>query len=336
MSSSKDLSELYLTGGYQLAKFGDLPIDIPMFAFVVRDLAATRKLLYGMYVETGVRFNTAGELAYHLSVPDRQHTPSAIPLQLDDLSRIQQGVNQINACPTIIMDSGNGRIDIEPFIMDITHDWSGIYAQAHQSFLANQIDAAITKITPLTTKNPDSLPQAHHLLGKCYRAKGDSASALDSYYRAVQNARDSTGEMLIPLAAGILSDMGVLFKRLGDVERTIHCLLHSLHLRANHPEALVTFITLFPKEPQLVTFSIARIMAIGGRDNLIQTVTKGYTQTAGINSQAFISEAQKISRKIDLAKWPLARKEFATFTSFYAGLNDERKLAKFISPTAYY
>jgi hypothetical protein len=115
-----------------------------------------------------------------------------------------------------------------------------------------------------------------------------------------------------------------------------HCLLHSLHLRANHPEALVTFITLFPKEPQLVTFGIARIMAIGGRDNLIQTVTKGYTQTAGINSQAFISEAQKISRQIDLAKWPLARKEFATFTSFYAGLNDDRKLAKFISPTAYY
>jgi tetratricopeptide (TPR) repeat protein len=336
MWSSKDLGTLYVGGTYQLSIFGDLPIEMPMFAFIVKDLAATNKLLYGMYIETGVRFNTAGQLAYHLSVPDRQHTPWAIPLKPEDLPRIQRGVNQINACPTLIMDSGDGRITLERFLMDITHDWSGVYARSHQSFLANQIDTAIQLITPLTAENPDSLPHAHHLLGKCYRAKGDATLALDSYYRALLNTRDSMGENFTPLAAGILSDMGVLFKRLGDLEKAIHCLLYSLHLRANHPEALVTFVTLFPEQPQLVTFGIARIMAIGGRDDLIKTVATGYAQAAGISSQSLISEAKKLSKNIDLAKWPLAMKEFTTFASFDAGLNEPGKLAHFIPPTRYY
>ena len=62
--------------------------------------------------------------------------------------------------------------------------------------------------------------------------------------------------------------MGVTYKKLGELGRAVHCFMHSLELRPNHPEALLSFFSLFPSEEKLVLFGAARVFAIGGRDAL--------------------------------------------------------------------
>lgn len=70
--------ELYAGGRQDWADAGGM--ELPVFVFAVKDIAAAERLLRGMYIELDLRFDTAGALAYHLSVPDVVGAPWAIPL----------------------------------------------------------------------------------------------------------------------------------------------------------------------------------------------------------------------------------------------------------------
>jgi hypothetical protein len=45
--------------------------------------------------------------------------------------------------------------------------------------------------------------------------------------------------------------------------KAAHCLLHALHLRPNHPDALLAFATLFPVTDALHIYALGRVLAIG-------------------------------------------------------------------------
>jgi hypothetical protein len=121
--------------------------------------------------------------------------------------------------------------------------------------------------------------------------------------------------------------MGVAFKRLGHPDRAIHCFLHSLSLRPNHPEALLSFFSLLSSDETLVLFGAARVMAIGGRDQMVAEYLANYAAFSKGNPEALLAEATRLSLKMDLEVWPFRRDELALLNHFERGLEAMEKEA---------
>ena len=139
------------------------------------------------------------------------------------------------------------------------------------------------------------------------------------YRAAVRECADCAGQ-LSPFAAGVLSDMGVAYKKLGDAGRAVHCFLHSLHLRPNHPEALLSFFSLVALDDSYVLLGASRVLALGGRDELVDEFLASYESFAHKSARSLRAEAQKLAQKVDLAHWPLRRPSFGKLTPFERGL----------------
>ncbi len=304
-------------GSYELREQGG--VTIPVFTFHAPDLARAEAVLKDMYVDLDVRFNQAGRLAYHLGVPDRQLAPVAIPIAEQDIPRVIAGAALLNTCVTVIIDGHGGIVDLERFYVDLEHDWTRNYATGLREFQAGNFAAAITPLQFLVDTESRA-PAVHHLLGRCHRARGDLNAAVHHYLGAVRNACSTTGDRMLPTAAGVLSDMGVAFKRLGMNGKAAHCFLHSLHLRPNHPEALLTFVTLFPQTEALVLYGLGRALAIGGHEALIDQVVTGIASARGRDPTELRGKVDDAATRVDLAVWPLARPDLAQYSTFHAGL----------------
>jgi len=318
------LSGLFQGGFYHWVENSMGP-HTPQFVFLVKDVAPVSELLQGMYVDCDVRFNGSDQLAYHLNLPDRQLNLGSIPIQPVDREHLEEGNRSTHYCSTLItadLDSED-RIDLAPFTA-IQHDWSGTYASARRAFASHELDEAIGGLTPLLEKHPDGMPKAHQLMGRCFRAKGDLERAIEHYLTAVKTAQDGQGNLL-PHAAGVLADLGITFKQLGNWQQAVHCLLHSLHLRPNHPEALVSFVTLFPDDVDLVVYGIARTLAMG-RTQLAALVTYGYASSVGRDQHELLELAQSRSQQLDLNHWPFAETRLARHGNFIAGIQDPTQL----------
>ena len=130
----------------------------------------------------------------------------------------------------------------------------------------------------------------------------------------------SYSRLLAEEAARILSDMGVAFKKLGMSGKAAHCFLHSLHLRPNHPEALLTFVTLFPQTEALVLYGLGRVLAIGGHGAQVEQVIAGIASARGLAPAALRDKVDGAATRVDLAHWPLARPDLAQYSTFHEGL----------------
>lgn len=304
-------------GSYELREQGG--VTVPVFAFHAPDLARAEAVLKDMYVDLDVRFNQAGRLAYHLGVPDRQLTPAAIPVGEHDLPRVMAGAALLNTCITVVVDDHGGTLDLERFCSDLEHDWTRNYATGLREFQAGNLDAAVTPLQFLVDTESRA-PAVHHLLGRCHRARGDLNAAVHHYLGAVRNACSTTDDRMLPIAAGVLSDMGVAFKKLGMSGKSAHCFLHSLHLRPNHPEALLTFVTLFPQTEALVLYGLGRVVAIGGHDSTVDQVVTSIAAARNRDAADLRSKVEGAAARVDLAVWPLARPDLAQYSTFHEGL----------------
>lgn len=294
------------------------PAPRPRFTFRVRDLPAVQGLLRGMFVELAVRPTPAGPLAFCLDVPDRELGTWSIPLREGERLKLARTDGE---CEARLRGEGAAEIlDLTPFVAGLRHDWSGGEAAGFARLAQGDPEGAARLLAPLAAR-PGALASTHHLLGRCHRALGRLEEAIACYRAAISAGADAEGR-LRPWAAGALSDMGVAYKRMGDAERAMHCFLHSLHLRPNHPEALLSFFSLLAEEEPYVLFGAARVLAIGGREDLVEQFLANYARFAERPLAALRAEAQRQAEKVDLLSWPFSREGFGRLAAFERGLRD--------------
>ncbi|NEO88039.1 MAG: tetratricopeptide repeat protein [Spirulina sp. SIO3F2] len=325
----QEMSALCQLGGHDFCIDTATDQEIPVFTFIVEDISTVKALFQDMYVNFDIRWNSQGKLAFHLDVPDRNMIPWAIPINPTDMEHLQQGAAALNLCLPIVQNDQGESIDLKKFAWDVTYDWSQTYAQAHQAFTENSLTTAKQLLLQCLAENPQPAPAVYHLLGRSVKGLGELDQAIDYYVKAIALTRDATGTTLLPKAAGILSDLGVAFKQKGDLPRAIHCFLHSLTLRPNHPAALITFATLFTRTPGLMTYCLARVMVIDPRNAWLPTVIQNCARSVKLTPEQLLTRVRLGVRWAeDLSHWPLARPELKTYQSFKAGLDDARRVAK--------
>ncbi len=310
-----DVTTLFTGGSYT---FKD---QLPVFNFRAADWQAALSLFKGMYVELQVRNDAKGQLAYVLSVPDRGIPPWTIPIDPDHRATLSQGAKEFGHVATYVQCPGPKTIDLDEFSADVEHDWSGRYGRASDLLSAKKLEEAEAIAAELADDCHDRLPIAHHLLGRCHRAQNRLPEAIACYRTAVGMLKKKRDRTFLPSAAGVLSDMGVAYKRSGDAARAACCLSWALSLRPNYPEALATFVTLFKECDALVVHACARMLAIG-RDRLAEQITAGYSAEYKKDGARLLAIARYAARDLDLAKWPLAlKKEDLAPDKFLAALD---------------
>lgn len=289
--------DLLIAGHYGIEEKGGR--KQPAFVFAAQDLSLVRRLLAGMYVELSVRRNEDGQLAYQLSVPDRGSDVWEIVLAPEDVPRLEEAGRDTDCLARIT--AGSAHIDLARFTAGIRHDWSGRFSDALRSFFEGHVDEAQKILDTLSRKRPD-WPQARHWLGRCHRQRGslDQASA---HYRAALGLFSVGGKKAFPpLAAGILSDLGVACKKMGDLDGAAVCLQWSISLRPNHPEALATAATLLAANEAIFMDALARIIAIGRRDELAEQLADVYARSMGRDRDALLSKARSMAEGFDLER----------------------------------
>jgi len=312
--------QLFFGGGLSFCAVGGQGVEVPCFTFNTRDLSRTREFFRGMYVDLSVRLRPGGGLAYCLDLPDRSVEPWSIPVAGPELDRLRREAALFDSCPTRVRDPEGACLDLMPFVAGLKHDWSGRVAQGLSALGREETDLAAGLFRQVADENPCAIPAAHHLLGRCLRICERLDEAVGCYHAAVRAAASPSGD-LVPFCAGPLSDMGVAFKKKGDAARAVHCFLHSLHLRPNHPEALLTFFSLFATDDKLVVYGAARVLAVGGRPEMVMQYLANYGAFAGSDPALLLALATNLAGRMDLTRWPLGRKDFGRLDAFERGLD---------------
>lgn len=293
----------------------------PRFTFIVHDLPRVESLLHAMFVELTVRMTDQKGLVFCLDVPDRGLGSWSIPVHEHDRIRLASDPGD---CGVLIRgDSPASALDLDPFCLGLRHDWSGCEAQAFADLVRGDVASAMAALQPLTQRK-DAPASAHHLLGRCHRALGNLDQAISCYCAAVRASTAPDG-VLRPWAAGPLSDLGVAFKKLGAPAQAIHCFLHSLHLRPNHPEALLSCFSILALDDTYALFAAARVLAIGGHEDLVAQFLANYASFAGKPVADLTAEARKAAVRVNLVEWPFRRQGFERFDTFERGLAQSRE-----------
>lgn len=304
-------------GSYELHTWGEH--ESPLFSFHTTDLARAASLVRDMFVELDVRFDRAGRLAYHLAVPDRLVEPTGIAVPPADLGHVASAADELRACPARIVDGRGGTINLDRFTEGLLHDWTGVYARALHDLLGGRPEQTIAALTPVV--DDSRVPAVHHLLGRAHRARGDLNAAVPHLLASVRHASSARGDKLLPAAAAALTDLGALFKKLGMTGKAAHCLLHALQLRPNHPDALLTFATLFPPTDALHIYALGRVLAIGSHHERVRECADDLSTAIGAATADILRRVEEAAARVDLAVWPLARPDLGQRSSFFEGLD---------------
>ena len=311
-----DPNELFVGGKQGWATSSG--IELPTFAYYVSDVAALRQRLVRMYVALDLRFTDKRELGLHLQVPDIGIGPWVIPLDKAQIPRIEKQFKILSTCPVVIAGKDGDSISLADTVTDLTFDWSGAYAQALDAFMAKDIAAARAALEPLVAQNPSTLPAAHHLLGRCYRAQNDLVTAIEHYRRAVRAATHTMGH-LVPYAAGTLSDLGVAYKKLDQLAKAEYCFRHSLSMRPNHPSALISYFTLLGVWEQGLDYALTRVVAINDKALAMELATM-IGQALSREPSSVLAAAIKKSLGVNLAE-PLFDLGAFKAEDFFTGLD---------------
>jgi tetratricopeptide (TPR) repeat protein len=293
--------------------------DVPVFTFVAGTRTAVVQLFDAMFVEVDVRYDAAGALAYHLSLPDRGLVPCAVPLPADQLPRLERGAARMNVCPTFVAFTEGERLDLSRFVTDVTHDWSAAYARAWGPFLQGRFTQAGVALMPFAAAPGVPVAPAR-LLGRTLRELGRLEEAIAQYRGTLALACRSGTDELLPLAAGVLNDLGVAYKRSGDSVRAEISLLHALHLRPNYPQALLT-LAATTLDPSLVLHAAARVLAIGGHDALVEALLASVAEATATSAADWRPRVELCISDVDLHVWPLARRGLGTLSAIQRDLD---------------
>ncbi len=304
-------------GSYEFHTWGEH--ESPVFSFLTTDLARAASLVRDMFVEFDVRLDRTGRLAYHLGVPDRQVEPAGIAVQPADLPHVAAAAADLRSCPARIVDGRGGVLGLDRFTEGLAHDWSGTYARALHDFHGGRPDQTVAALTEVA--DDSCVPAVHHLLGRAHKARGDLGAAVPHLLDGVRHASASSGDKLLPAAAGILTDLAIAFKKLGMTGKAAHCLLHALHLRPNQPDALLAFATLFPATDALHIYALARVLVIGPHHDRVRECADGLAQSTGTAVADIMRQVDEAAARVDLAVWPLARADLGRSPGFFAGLD---------------
>jgi tetratricopeptide (TPR) repeat protein len=293
--------------------------DVPVFGFVAdRSLGEVQAALDHHYLELEVRFDAAGALAYHLGVPDRELGPWSIPVTAEQARRAARGAAMMNVCPTFIADGSGAKLDLSPFCMDLVHDWDGGYARALRAYQAR--DAAAASALDGLLHDEHAPIAAHRLRARLYREQGDLPSAIARYRVGLRLAVDAMGVRLLPVAAGVLSDLGVAYKRADDLGRAEACFWHSLALRPNHPQALLSLAATLGRE-DFARHAAARALAVQPRLRpLVESLLTNLAPVLGPPAAA-LARADDDAKAVDLAEWGWSQGDLGTLASIEAALD---------------
>lgn len=304
-------------GSYEFHTWGEH--ESPVFSFLATDLSRAHTLVRDMFVELDVRLDRSGRLAYHLGVPDRQFDPTGIAVTPTDVARVVASADVLRACPARIVDGRGGVINLDRYTEGLAHDWSGAYARAVHDLLGGRPDQAIADLAQV--HGDSRAPAVHHLLGRAHKARGDLSAAIPHLLASVRHASADHGDKLLPAAAGPLADLGVTFKKLGMTGKAAHCLLHALHLRPNHPGALLAFATLFPATDALHVYALGRVVAVGAHQDRVRECADDLAGATGVPVADILRQADDAAMRIDLATWPLARPDLGHSRTFFEGID---------------
>lgn len=301
------------------------PVPAPVFTFVAKDVREVEARIENHFVSFDIRYIAGGQkLAYHMGVPDLRLDPAAIAFSERDAFYMSGGQMVNGGIRTLVVDDKGRELRLDRFTTGLYHELTRIYANAHGAFIRAEAEpdvrdemlALAVKILAEVTEAESRYPAAFHLMGRCFRARGDLNGAVYYYQEAIRHATVDLGDRLIPWASGPLSDLGVALKKLGDERRARWAFRHSLRLRPNHPEALLTLGTMCTDDPPLLGHVIARVIAIGGRDDLLDGFVKNVAAAGGASSESLLAQGKADASKIDLATWPFANAEFDTYEHF--------------------
>lgn len=304
-------------GSYEFHTWGEH--ESPVFSFLASDLPRASALVRDMFVELDVRRGSTGIFSYCLSVPDRQVGPIDIPIRATDLPHVVAAADALRSCPARIVDGRGGVLPLDRFSEGLVHDWTGTHARALHEFSAGRLDHVVALLTPVA--DGSRVPAVHHLLGRTHRARGDHGTAIPHLLEGVRHAGASQGDKLLPAAAGILTDLAVAFNKLGMAGKAAHCLLHALHLRPNHPEALLAFATMFPATGALHVYALGRVLAIdAAHHDRVRECAEALARSTGTAAPEILRHAVEAAARVELATWPLARPDLGLRRSFFEGL----------------
>ncbi|MGB1016213.1 MAG: hypothetical protein ACPG4T_18905 [Nannocystaceae bacterium] len=313
-----DDDPLWRRGGLEFKDASGM--ELPVFVYSVPDLGEVERLFAGMHVTLDVRYTADRKLGYHLDVPDRKIGPWAIAIDDNQIERVAEGAQLLNLCMTMIVEEGRGSLNLVEFAEDLTHDWSGAYARAHWAFAEGDLDWARRHLEPLTAANPDTIPAAHHLLGRCHRAANDFKAAIEHYRRAARAAVHTKGHF-IPLASEILSDMGVSHKKLVEGARAAYCFRTALRMRPNHPASLASLFTCYGPWREGLLCAMTRIAAVGSDDALVVTLANAAASLTGDDPAALLATAKRAARGVDLTDRPFGPAGPVLADEFFAALD---------------
>ncbi len=319
------MRELFTGGGY--ARVPSHGTEVPAFVYEVTDVDAASAVVANMYVDLELRRLADGKLAMHLEVPDRATRPWAISIAPDDIARMESAEEAARQCRAVIRGPDHRVIDLDAFIRERDHDWSGRFADALTAFNAGDVDTAGRILEQLTLSHPQRLACAHHLLGRCERARDHLGAAVEHYGAAARLAVSSTSGHFLPYAAGVLSDLAVAYRRMEQLPRAAFCLRHSLSLRPNHPAALATYFTLFGAWHAGWVYGAARIRALGGAEALVSRLVETGSKVLDVDPRALEEEIGALVPSIDLASWPwvVPALTFDEFTESLRGATEAQR-----------
>ena len=72
----------------------------------------------------------------------------------------------------------------------------------------------------------------------------------------------------------------------------------------------------------LVSHVIARVIAIGGRDELLATFVEHVAAATGRSSEDLLSRGKSDASKVSLASWPFATAEFDRYEHFWSAFDE--------------
>lgn len=279
---------------------------IATFVFSVVDTDAVRRLIEHMYIEFDVCEGADGELAYSLAVPDRALGPWLLTISPDDLGLIEETQRLLNTIPSFIRGERGAPIGLADFAMDLDHDFSGRYVKAGKALKDGRADEARSALLSLIDEQPTGLHHARRLLGRCHLAAGDTSAAIEALIGGVRIARLTAGERLHPAASTSLCDLAEIYSKQGRPGAAALCLLHALELRPNNPDALLALGSIFPNEGELVEHILARVFAVGGRDD----DAVAWAEKNG--AAPSIARARQLAGDVLLSTWPYGGPDFAS------------------------
>lgn len=188
-------------------------MSLATFVLRVRDLQSVRLALAAEV--PSVELASVGDSQIGYAVVFRKGNERwVLPVPEEHLAQIRETQRLINTLPTFVKDETGAVMGLEPYVTDLSHDWSGKYVRALVAFERGELGEAAELLEGISREDPDSFPHVHVLLGRVRLKQGELAAARAALDSAVAAARATDGS-LVRGAAPALKELADELERAG-------------------------------------------------------------------------------------------------------------------------